>query len=475
MSELLINSLKQAIDENNYDILNDKIGKQIGNCDNISPLSLCLYSAWLIEDDSLIKKNLDALLALSLNEEIIKTILKDQTLLSQLKDLKVKLEYKKIDFFTIAAGAVKEKRLLDKILAPQDIEQIYVKCLRGDYSHPMYGLLETAATRNNVEFIEIFLRRAEQDIQNKIEQTKQLTGSQESLNSLDSDESPDSGFGSSESDNDDLITSLDKPNLSSNIFTKQEVLEGLTTNLVNVLSTAISMEAYETVNYLYDRFNKTNSVEMKKVFITALECGDVRKEYKRQQTGRLNSVKIIKLMKEWYIVKDIYLKFQATKDNINKLAQADSCKDPEDFITKMEAIYLLLNELENSVTSALQTAVDKKDYSLIKNLFGNFNTQSINIKDVFDKVLENEDIQKAIKNSKKIKKILCNDEQSILKMMEKLILKIKNLIEQIINYLSMGKDIKKQSSTADLPTSPSNNINLSSVHDVRCVDAALSR
>ncbi|GHM58083.1 MAG: hypothetical protein sL5_02340 [Candidatus Mesenet longicola] len=486
MSELLVNTLKQATSENDYSGVDAIIEQGIQKIDDRNDFRYNLYNLRLLEDDILIQKNLSVLLAPFLSEKYIRAILKDKNLLNQLKSSKAELKVEKINFFTVVAGVVKEKKLLDKILTSQDIEQIYAECLQNGYSHQVYGLLEIAAMHNNVEFIDVFLNRAEKDILNKVEQTKQLTRSQESLNSLGSDESCDSGLGSNSSNESDsesydsvdtstnnyeLITNLDKSNLLSNTFTKQKALEGLTTNLVNVLSSAISMEAYETVNYLYDKFNKTDSIEMKEAFIIALEHDAVRKEYEGQQTGRPNSVKIKKLMEEWYIVKDIYLKFQATKDNINKLAQADFYKNPEDFKEEMNVTYLSLNELKNSVISVLQTAVDKKDYSLIKNLSGNFNTQSIDIKDVFDKVLENEDIQRAIKNSRKIKKVLCNDEQSILKMMGELVLKIKNLIEQIINYFSMGKDTKKQSSTEDLSTSPSSNISPNSVHN----NKALSR
>ncbi|WP_339045866.1 hypothetical protein [Candidatus Mesenet endosymbiont of Agriotes lineatus] len=474
---MLVDVLKQAIAGDDHSSLDLIIEQGIQKIDNRNDFRRGLYNFRLPESDTSIQKNLSILLASFLNEECIEAILKNKGLLDQLKGLEAELKVEKIDFFTVVAGVVKEKRLLDKILTSQDVEQIYVKCLRGDYSHPMFGLLETAAIYNNVEFIDVFLNRVEQDIQNKVEQTKQLTRSQGSLNSLESD----SGISSdNESDVDStdnsinkLSTNPDKPNLPSDIFTKQKVLEGLTTNLVNVLSTAISMEAYETVNYLYDKFNKTDSIEIKEAFIIALEHDEVKKEYEKQQTERPNSVKVIKLMKEWYI-ECIQLKLQTAKDNIDKLERIDSCKNPEDFKEKIEATYLSLNGLKNGVISTLQTAVDKKDYGLIKNLSDNFNVQSIDIRDVFDKVLENEDIQKAIKNSKKIKRILCNDEQSILKMMEELVLKIKNLIEQIINYLSKGKDIKKQSSTVDLSTLPSSHINSSSVHSgTECVDAVM--
>ncbi|XGA07924.1 MAG: hypothetical protein U0X86_000052 [Wolbachia endosymbiont of Xenopsylla cheopis] len=495
MSELLVNTLKQATSENDYSGVDAIIEQGIQKIDDRNDFRYNLYNLRLLEDDILIQKNLSVLLAPFLSEKYIRAILKDKNLLNQLKSSKAELKVEKINFFTVVAGVVKEKKLLDKILTSQDIEQIYAECLQNGYSHQVYGLLEIAAMHNNVEFIDVFLNRAEKDILNKVEQTKQLTGSQESLNSLGSDESCDSGLGSDDSNGSDLdlnesynsdddsingnglITNSSKSNLPSNIFTKQEALEGLTANLVNVLSTAISMEAYETVNYLYDKFNKADSIEIKAAFIIALEHDEVRKEYEKQQTERPNSVKIKELMKEWDAIKYSQLRFQVVKssiiveDNINSLRQAGLYKISKDFKERMVAAYSSLDELKNSVVNILHTSINCESYDFIKNLSNDFYDQSINIKHAFDRALKNENIQKAMKNSKEIRKILCNDEQSILKMMGELVLKIKNLIEQIINYLSMGKDIKKQSSTADLSTSPSSNISPNSVHN----NKALSR
>lgn len=500
MSKSLVDALKQAINEDDFNALNAMIGEDIQKVESNDDFRRSLYNIiQYFENDVLKKRDLSALLAPFLNKKYIKTISRDEGLLSKLKDLEVDFQDSKINFFTVVAGAVKERKLLDKILTSQDIEQIYVKCLQGSYSHPVFGLLETAAMYNNIEFIDIFLRRVEQGIFSMSEQgklTKQLTKSQESLNSLGSDESSDSGLGSGSSNESDVDpnesyepesdSEVNTPSngnelgvelsKSSNIFTKQDELKGLVANLVNIMSTAISMEAYETVSYLCDKFTKTDSIEIKEAFITALEDDEVKKEYQGQQTTRLNSKKIIRLIEEWNTVQDIQLKFQVVKSNINKLEQIDFHGSPEDFKEKMEVTYRSLNELKNSVINILQTAIDKKDYNLIKNLSDNFNAQTTDIKDVFNKALENENVQKAIENSKKIKKILYSNEQSALSTIEKLILRIKDLINQIINYFHIAQGVKKQSCAEDPLTSPSSNINLASAHNCsKHTDAPLLR
>ncbi len=380
------------------------------------------YSNFLFKDE-----NLSIVPMFFASKEYIKVMLKNQDALKKLKKLKIELKglNVEINFFTAVACAVKEKKLLKDLLASKDIENMYTENLQDKNNDPLYGLLQVATLSGNIKFIDIFLNKSESAVLKSEEIYLKPNLSRSSSQDLGIDEGSDFDPSSDTSDTEDDFTEADS---------------GLSSRANTPISECIAYESAgeeESLDSGVDSGTSTPS-NRSEIDLSETEEFNLSDHQEGFKKSLLEILEVAISQEKYEVIESLYKRFNETK----------VLKIKEVFITAVQ-------------DQKIKEALEKQETT---------RPGSVKVHDLMNKWFLDIELERkfaAINEKKEVKRKLYGNQKSVLDVITELIIKIKNMINEIINYFYPSKDIEEQLSTP----APQNNV--SSSVQKNCDDRAV--